>query len=116
MSGITRDRSPWVLILALMIVLLMFQTEGILVYAAIPSFYREFDNPQMIGWVLSGYYLVAGLSTALGGVLGDLFGRRRLLLWLMLLTLLGGLIAATATNLLQVVIGHSLQGVGVGMI
>jgi MFS family permease len=41
-------------------------------------FYREFDSPLRIGWVVTGYWLVASISAAICGRLGDVVGRRRM--------------------------------------
>src|SRR5215213_2558480 len=68
-----------------------------------------------IAWVLTGYLLAAAVSTPIAGRLGDMFGKRRMLVLSLVLFGFGSTIAAFGDSLELVVIGRALQGLGGGI-
>ena len=84
--------------------------EGSMVYAALPAMMRQYGDPGAVGWVVTGYLLVATATAAVGSRLGDLFGRSRLLGIALLLAMLGSVISAFASELSIVVFGRVVQG------
>jgi len=68
-----------------------------------------------IAWVLTGYLLAAAVATPIAGRLGDMFGKRRLLVLSLLAFGLGSTVAALGTSLEVVVLGRALQGLGGGI-
>jgi MFS family permease len=80
------------------------------VYSMLSHLYREFDDPLSIGWVVTGYWLVASVCAAIGGRLGDVFGRRRVAILMLAIAGCGSLISATATTLDVIIAGCALQG------
>jgi EmrB/QacA subfamily drug resistance transporter len=68
-----------------------------------------------IAWVLTGYLLAAAVATPVAGRLGDMFGKRRLLVLSLLAFGVGSAVAAVGTSLEFVVLGRVLQGVGGGI-
>jgi EmrB/QacA subfamily drug resistance transporter len=72
-------------------------------------------DPSGIAWVLTGYLLAAAVATPLAGRLGDMFGKRRLLVVSLVAFGLGSTVAALGNSLELVVIGRVLQGAGGGI-
>jgi EmrB/QacA subfamily drug resistance transporter len=68
-----------------------------------------------IAWVLTGYLLAAAVATPVAGRLGDMFGKRRLLVLSLVAFGLGSTVAALGSSLEVVVIGRVLQGMGGGI-
>jgi EmrB/QacA subfamily drug resistance transporter len=68
-----------------------------------------------IAWVLTGYLLAAAVATPVAGRLGDMFGKRRMLVISLVLFGLGSGVAALGSSLEVVVIGRVLQGFGGGI-
>jgi EmrB/QacA subfamily drug resistance transporter len=68
-----------------------------------------------VAWVLTGYLLAAAVATPIAGRLGDMFGKRRLLVVSMGVFGLGSTLAALGTSLEVVVAGRILQGFGGGI-
>jgi MFS family permease len=81
-----------------------------MIFTALAVFMRTFGDPAGVGWLLTGYLLVGAAAAAICARLGDIFGRRRVLLWMLGLCTVGSLIAAFATNLNWVIAGRSVQG------
>lgn len=85
--------------------------ETSMVYAALPTISRETGDPVLAGWLVSGYFLVQAVSAAILGRLGDMYGRRRILVLVLICCALGSLVSATAQDLRVVVLGRAVQGV-----
>lgn len=63
-------------------------------------------------WVVASYVLVFAALMLTGGTLGDLFGRRRLLLWGIAVFIGGSLLAALADSMPMLYVGRVVQGIG----
>jgi len=65
-----------------------------------------------ITWALTTWLIVAAVATPLLGRVGDLLGRRRILLLSLAAVALGSIVAAIAPNLGVLLLGRALQGLG----
>lgn len=63
-----------------------------------------------ISWILTAYLLSASVMTPILGRLGDMLGKRRILIVVLALLLVGTLMAALAPNLGVLIVGRVLQG------
>ncbi|WP_054853792.1 MFS transporter [Vulcanisaeta distributa] len=66
-------------------------------------------------WILSIYILMGTLSSAIMGKLGDMFGKKRMLMVTMITYTIGALITGFSTNYGMLLVGRALQGVGMAM-
>jgi MFS family permease len=98
------------LIAALILAELVSGFEGSMVYAALVQFYRLYNDPVGVGWLVSGYLLVASIAAAICGRLGDIYGRKRVLLAALAIACIGSAISATSTQLEWIIAGRSIQG------
>jgi MFS family permease len=98
----------------IMMVLLLAEVlssfEQSMIIAAMPVVAREQQDLVGVGWLITAFLLAQAAVSAIGGRLGDLFGRRRVLLILVLLCGLGSLISAVAPTLPGMIAGRVLQG------
>ena len=69
-----------------------------------------------VSWVMSGYLLAAAVLTPVLGRLGDMYGKRRMLVIVLALFALGSVAAALAPNIWILVAARVLQGAGGGII
>jgi len=67
-------------------------------------------------WVLTATLLAAAISTPISGRLGDMYGKRRIVLLLLCIMVAGSIISALSDTLVPMVVGRVLQGVGLGVI
>lgn len=65
-----------------------------------------------LSWLVTAYLLAAAIATPVASRLGDMFGRRRVLLAVLGMLAAGAAVAALAGNLPVLVIGRVLQGAG----
>ncbi|MGL6245255.1 MFS transporter [Pseudomonas sp.] len=90
--------------------------EVSMAFAALPTFYRLFQDPALVGWVITAYLLVAAAASAICGRIGDLYGRSRVLIGMLILAALGSLISALSSSLEGIVFGRAVQGVAAAVL
>ncbi|UXY27261.1 MFS transporter [Streptomyces sp. HUAS TT20] len=81
------------------------------------------DLPQLLGtspsnatWVLTSTLLSGAVATPIMGRLGDLYGKRRLLVLSLAVMVVGALVSALTSELLTMIVGRTLQGFAMGAI
>lgn len=81
------------------------------------------DLPQLLGtapsnatWVLTSTLLSGAVATPIMGRLGDLFGKRRMLILSLAVMVVGALVSALTSDLLTMIVGRALQGFAMGAI
>lgn len=99
------------IIAVLMLVEVLSSLEISMVYTAFPTIQREFNDPHMTGWLLTSFLLVQAGTAAVGGRLGDIFGRKLLLVVIVAICILGSLVSAMAPSLELIILGRTAQGV-----
>ncbi|WP_433192726.1 MFS transporter [Nocardia sp. CA-107356] len=67
-------------------------------------------------WVVTVTLLVGAVTTPVAGRLGDMYGKRRVLLASTVPLIAGSVVCATASSLVPMIIGRGLQGMGVGIV
>ena len=98
------------LILALWIAEITASFESAMIIAAMKYLIQDFGDPARVGWLVTSYFIVGAAAAALVGRLGDIFGRRRVLLVVLAIGITGSLISAVATNFTWLLIGRIMQG------
>lgn len=87
--------------------------DGLVVAVALPAMQQALAIPAgSLQWVVTAYLLCFGGFLLLGGRLGDLYGRRRVLIVGLLLFAAGSLLAGLAWTPLALFAGRALQGLG----
>lgn len=67
-------------------------------------------------WVVTSTLLAAAVATPIAGRLGDMYGKRRIVLVLLALLVVGSVIAALSPGILGVIVGRTLQGAVTGVV
>ncbi|WP_407172692.1 MFS transporter [Microbacterium sp. A1-JK] len=67
-------------------------------------------------WVVTSTLLAAAVTTPIAGRLGDMYGKRRIVLVLLAVLVLGSVIAALSTGIGSMIVGRALQGAVVGVV
>jgi EmrB/QacA subfamily drug resistance transporter len=98
------------LVIPLMIAEIVAALELTMIYAAMRSLVTEFGGTSQAGWLVTSFMLSAAAGAALFGRLGDLLGRRNVLLWVLAFSTLGSAISSVTRELEWLVVGRTLQG------
>lgn len=114
LSRVTSDRAKIATLAATGLIAAFMQT---LVTPIIPELPVLLSATQAdASWVLTATLLAAAISTPISGRLGDMYGKRRIMLLLLCIMVGGSIISAFSDTLIPMVIGRSLQGIGLGVI
>jgi EmrB/QacA subfamily drug resistance transporter len=90
---------------------LSYATLQTMVAPALPAIQHDLGaSPASAAWVLTAYLLSASVVTPVLGRLGDMYGKKRLLVYSLLALDAGLLVAAVAPTLWVLVLGRALQG------
>lgn len=95
----------------------VLQLDFSIVNVALPTIQRQLHfSPADLQWIVTGYALTFGSLLLLGGRLGDVVGRRRLLIGGLVLFALTSLSAGLAQNPLMLVVSRFAQGASAAMV
>jgi MFS family permease len=103
-------RRHWYILSLLMAAEIVAALETSMVLAALGAWSRIHGNPIGIGWIVSSYLLVSAASAALCGRLGDMYGRKRMLVTVVAIACIGSIVSAAGTSLSWIIAGRAIQG------
>ncbi|MEV0375559.1 MFS transporter [Streptomyces sp. NPDC050636] len=96
------------------IVVAVMQTLLVPVIKDLPTLLNT--APSNATWVMTATLLAGAVSTPIMGRLGDLYGKRRMLLTSLAVMVVGSLICGFTSELLTMIVGRALQGFAMGAI
>jgi MFS family permease len=114
LTRITSDRARIATLAGTGLVVSFMQTIVTPIYPHLPQLLHT--TTADASWVLTVTLLAAAISTPISGRLGDMYGKRRMVLLLLCIVALGSIICALSTSLVPMIVGRALQGVGIGVI
>src|SRR6266567_1145495 len=91
--------------------------DGTLVNVALPAIQASFHATVVdVQWVVESYGLFLGALILVGGSLGDLFGRRLMFVVGVVIFALASASCGAASNINQLILARSIQGVGAALL
>ncbi len=111
------ERYRWIALLFIALGLAIVIIDNSVLNVAIPNILRDLNTSLVaIQWVVSGYALIIATLLITMGRLGDLFGRKRILLLGITLFVMGSLIASLSQTALILFIGEAIiEAIGASM-
>jgi MFS family permease len=89
---------------------------GALLLPAVTSLSHSLHSSEIdTTWVLTAYVLSGGVATPIAGRLGDMYGKKRTLVWLLVVVAIGTLVCALSSSLAPMVVGRLISGVASGV-
>lgn len=89
--------------------------DSTIISTTLPRVAEALNGMALYAWVGTGYLLATAASILIFGRLGDMFGRKPLMLVSVLIIALGSIACGLAQSMTQLIIFRTLQGVGGGM-
>ncbi|MEG7359019.1 MDR family MFS transporter [Pseudomonas citronellolis] len=115
MNTLSHPRPPVrTILIGLMLAIFLGALDQTIVAVSLPAISAGFANFDLLAWVISGYMVAMTISMPIYGKLGDLYGRRRLMLFATALFTFASLLCGLAQSMEQLVLARVLQGVGAG--
>jgi EmrB/QacA subfamily drug resistance transporter len=85
-----------------------------IIATALPTIGRTFGDFENLSWIVTAYLLTSTAVAPLYGKLSDIWGRRAMILAAIGLFIAGSAAAAAAPDMIWLIIGRGLQGIGGG--
>src|ERR1700722_17987380 len=98
----------------LLLAMLLAALDQTIVATALPTIAGDLGGINRLSWVVTAYLLASTASTPLWGKIGDLYGRKRLLLTAMVIFLAGSAACGLAHNMNELIGFRAVQGIGAG--
>jgi EmrB/QacA subfamily drug resistance transporter len=108
------EREKNVIIGGVLLAMLLAALDQTIVAPAMPTIAGALGDAQYLPWIVTGYLLTATAMAPLYGKISDVHGRRPTIHAAILIFLAGSIISALAPNMLMLVVGRAVQGVGGG--
>lgn len=108
----TVPRPTVLVITALVLAECVSAFEAGMIFLALPRFGEIFGAPaSTTAWAVTAYMLVAATAALVGGRLGDLYGRKQVLIAVMLLSAIGSFVSVFGESMGAIIAGRGIQGI-----
>ena len=98
----------------LMVTLLLAALDQTIVATALPRIVSDLGGITQYSWVFTAYMLTSTVAVPVYGRLGDVHGRRPLMLIAVTVFLVGSALCGAAQNMTELVVFRGIQGLGAG--
>ncbi|TRO61025.1 MFS transporter [Streptomyces sp. IB201691-2A2] len=99
---------------ALMLALLLAALEQMIVATALPKIVGELHGLDKMSWAITAYLLTATVGLPVYGKFGDLYGRKGVFQFAIVVFVIGSALAGWSRTMDQLIAFRALQGVGAG--
>src|SRR3954470_10732952 len=97
-----------------MVTLFLAALDQTIVATALPRIVTDLGGITQYSWVFTAYMLTSTVTVPLYGKLGDVYGRKNLFLFSIVVFLLGSALCGAATDMTQLIVFRAIQGIGAG--
>ena len=109
-----RESGLLLLFVGLMLSMLLAALNQMILSTALPTIVGELNGVDQMLWVITAYILAATIVMPIYGKLGDLIGRKSLLLFAIAIFMAGSIVGGLAPNMEWLIAGRAVQGLGGG--
>ncbi len=107
-------RQVMVVMSGLMLGVLMAALDQTIVATALPRIVGDFSALEHLSWVVTVYLLTSTASTPLYGKISDLYGRKIVFQFAIVVFLIGSILCGLSQNMGQLIAFRAIQGLGAG--
>lgn len=108
--------SPWITLAILSGLGIIAMSAETMVLPAIPDFIVDLDiSYEVSSWILAAPLVTGAVMTPIAGKLSDIYGKKKVLLIILAVYILGLLLGAMATNFFSLVTARVMNGIGISM-
>ncbi|MFF0740058.1 MFS transporter [Streptomyces sp. NPDC004111] len=98
----------------LMLALLLAALEQMIVATALPKIVGDLQGLDRMSWAITAYLLTSTIGLPIYGKLGDLFGRKGVFLFAIVVFVVGSALAGWSRTMDQLIAFRAIQGAGAG--
>ena len=107
-------RQIMVILSGLMTGMLLAALDQTIVSTALPTIVGDLGGLQHLSWVVTAYLLASTASTPLYGKISDLYGRKPVFRFAIIVFLIGSAMSGISTQMWQLIAARGVQGLGAG--
>jgi EmrB/QacA subfamily drug resistance transporter len=107
-------RQIMIVLPGLMLALVLAMLDQVIVGTALPRIVGDLGGVAHLSWVVTAYVLASTITTPLYGKLGDLYGRKKLLMMAIVIFLVGSVLAGQSHSMAELIMFRAIQGFGAG--
>jgi MFS family permease len=108
------EKEKNVIIAGVLLSMLLAALDQTIVAPAMPTIGAALGHAEYLPWIVTAYLLTATAVAPLYGKFSDVYGRRPVIYAAILLFVAGSIVSALAPNMLVMIIGRAIQGMGGG--
>jgi EmrB/QacA subfamily drug resistance transporter len=107
-------REVLIVLPGLLLAIILAMLDQLIVSTALPRIVGTLGGVTHLSWVVTAYVLAATITTPLYGKLGDMYGRKRLLMIAIVVFLAGSALSGLSHSMDQLIAFRAVQGLGAG--
>lgn len=111
-ATILPGRTKAVILAGVLLSLFLAALDQTIVSTALPAIVEDLNGLDLLAWVSTGYLLASTAMVPIYGKLSDLWGRKVILLWGILVFLIGSVLCGLAQTMIQLILYRVIQGIG----
>jgi len=106
----------WKMLAILSCIATMVMYAETMLIPAIPDLIKDFHVSYSISsWILTAYLIAGAVMTPIAGKLSDIYGRKKILLIIMVIYAIGVSMAGFASDIYFMIFARAIQGIGMSM-
>ncbi len=113
-SGGMSHKQIMIVFSGLMLGLLLAALDQSIVSTALPTIVGDFHSLNRLTWVVTAYLLTSTVTAPLYGKISDLYGRKRIFQFAIVVFLTGSALAGLSQNMNELIAFRAVQGLGAG--
>jgi EmrB/QacA subfamily drug resistance transporter len=107
-------REVLIVLPGLLLAIMLAMLDQLIVSTALPRIVGTLGGVTHLSWVVTAYVLAATVTTPLYGKLGDMYGRKRLIIIAIVIFLAGSALSGLSHSIDQLIAFRAVQGLGAG--
>lgn len=108
--------STWITLAILGSTILITMYGETMLLPAISDIINDFDiSYSTSSWILTAYLISGAVMTPIAGKLSDIYGRKKMVLVIFIIYIIGIAIGGLSTNIYTLVLARIIQGIGISM-
>jgi EmrB/QacA subfamily drug resistance transporter len=107
-------REVMIVLPGLLLAILLAMLDNLIVSTALPRIVGDLGGVDHLSWVVTAYILASLVTTPFYGKLGDMYGRKKLFVFAIVIFLAGSALAGQSHSMAELIAFRAVQGLGAG--
>ena len=113
-GGYLSHKQIMIVLPGLLLTMMLAMLDQLVVGTALPRIVGDLGGVSHLSWVVTAYILASTITTPFYGKLGDMYGRKKLFIFAIVLFLIGSALSGLSSSMAELIMFRALQGLGAG--